>query len=65
MQTGKPVVRIFNAAGRSLVSFPWEESGRLVAFGWTDEEVCLVTRKTSSVRARFVFRIFHNHHVFS
>jgi len=48
-QTGKPVVRIFNAAGRSLVSFPWEESGRLVAFGWTDEEVLLCVAENGAV----------------
>jgi hypothetical protein len=46
---GKPTVRIFNAAGRPLVSFAWEEQGRLIAMGWTDDEVLLCVEERGAV----------------
>ena len=42
-------MRIFTAAGRPLVSFLWEEPGRLVALGWSDDEVLLCVEEGGNV----------------
>jgi hypothetical protein len=38
-------VQTFNAAGAPLGKFLWDRTARLVAFGWTEDEVCAPARR--------------------